>query len=152
MKKIFFSSLLLIVVFSCTKGKVETVPTVSIKSFSTDIVDPYRGINVLEADLNFTDKEGDLDSVIVIRQRSNVRGRNYKQIPFPVPRFDGQSRGELAVYMDYSNVLTLALTEIRIPGGNGRNEPDTLQLKFRLKDKAGNYSDSTNAKQLIVIR
>lgn len=149
MKKIFFFGLLLTVVVSCTKDKVQTVPQVSVKSFSTDIVAPG---GVLEADLNFTDKEGDLDSVIVIRQRSNARGRNYKQIPFPVPRFDGQSRGVVAVYMDYSNVLTFALTEIRIPGSNGQNQPDTLQLKFRLKDKAGNYSDSTNAKQLIVIR
>lgn len=149
MKKILFFGLLLTLVVSCSKGKLQTVPQVSIKSFNTDIVPPG---GVLVADLDFTDKEGDLDSVIVIRQRSNARGPDYKRIPFPVPRFDGQSRGVVSVYMDYSNVLTLALNEIRIPGGNGQNQPDTLQLKFRLKDKAGNYSDSTSAKQVIVIR
>lgn len=150
MKQIFIFIFLAVTIIACSKGKVESVPHVSIKSFNTDIV-PVNG--TLVADLNFTDKEGDLDSVFMIRIRTNAKGRNYKQIPFAVPTFSGHNQGDISVLMDYINVLTLALTEIRVPGSNpSRNEPDTLQLKFRLKDKAGHYSDSTAPKQVIVIR
>lgn len=149
MKRYILFSFLAITIAACSKDNIGTTPSVSIRSFNGTFIDAS---GVLVADLNFTDKEGDLDSVIVIRRRTNAKGPAYTKIPFGVPKFTGRNKGTLSVYLDYATVLTLALPEIGIPGSGGRFQPDTLQLKFQLKDKAGNYSDSTDAKQVIVIR
>lgn len=149
MKKLFFC-FLTIAVISCTKDKVETVPGVSFKSFSTDVV-PLQ--SALRITLGFKDQEGDIDSVFVSRQRVNARAPQFDFVGFAVPETNGENRGEITISMDYATRLTSRLNALRIPGSNpSRNEPDTLQLKFRLKDRAGNYSDSTAPKQVIVIR
>lgn len=137
-------------VIACNKDKVETKPHVSFKSFNTDVVSLNEALRVT---LNFTDQEGDLDSLFIIRQRLNARGPSYKVLPYGIPEFSGQNKGELEVTLSYASDLTLALSALPIPGSNPRRyEPDTLQLKFYLKDEAGNVSDSTSPKQVIVIR
>jgi len=149
MKKLIFC-FLVIVVISCGKDKVETVPTVAFKSFSTDVVPQQSALRIT---LRFTDQEGDIDSVFVSRQRINARGPQFNFVGFAVPETNGENRGEITISMDYATRLTSGLNALRIPGSNpSRNEPDTLQLKFRLKDRAGNYSDSTAAQQVLVIR
>lgn len=141
---------MILAIIACNKGKVETIPHVSVKFFNTDIVPQGSTLRVT---LDFTDREGDLDSIIVMRQRINARGQQYNRLPYGVPKFNGESRGELIVNLDYPFSLTLDLPALRIPGTNpARNEPDTLQLRFQLKDKAGHISDSTSPRQVIVIR
>ena len=149
MKKLVFY-FLVIAVIGCDKDKVETVPSVSFKSFSTDVVPRQSALRVT---LEFTDQEGDVDSVFVSRQRVNSRGPQFNFVGFAVPETRGENRGEITISMDYSLRLTSGLSALRIPGSNpSQNEPDTLQLKFRLKDRAGNYSDSTAPQRVIVIR
>lgn len=139
----------MIVIAACNKDKVETTPHVSFKSFNKNLVESTD--QEVRVSLEFTDQEGDLDSLFVVRERMNARGPAYKRLPYGIPEFNGQTRGELFLTLDYFSALTLDLDALRIPG-TPDNEPDTLQLKFYLKDKAGNVSDSTPPKQLIVIR
>jgi hypothetical protein len=149
MKKLVFCFLLFAVI-GCDKDTVETVPRVWFKSYSTDVVPQQSALRIT---LEFTDQEGDLDSVIVSRQRVNARGPHFAFVGFAVPETRGENKGEITISMDYSLRLTSGLNALRIPGSNpSKNEPDTLQLKFRLKDRAGNYSDSTAPQQVVVIR
>lgn len=150
MKRIVVYCFLVVMITACHKDKVETTPHLSFKSFNTDIVGPGNSLRVT---LEFTDKEGDLQSLYVIRQRMNARGPSRTVLPYDIPGFNGQQKGELLATLDYSTDLTLNLSALRIPGSNpARNEPDTLQLRFYVQDKAGNVSDSTSPKQVIVIR
>lgn len=149
MKKILIFCSLSLFAFACSKPKNGNNPTLTVKSFNTDIV-PQN--STLLATLNFTQNAGGLDSVYVLRTRLNVRGPQYQNIPYGVPKFDGQGSGEISIYLDYNYGLTFNLPAIRVPG-TGQNQPDTLQLKFVVKDAKGNFSDSTTAvKNVIVLR
>lgn len=151
MKRIVIFCFLAMTIVACRKDKVETKPHVSFQSFNTDVI--TQPSDALRVTLEFTDKEGDLDSLFVVRQRMNARGVDYRLLPYGVPEFSGQNKGELLVTLNYSFDLTSNLNALRISGSvPAENEPDTLQLKFYVKDKAGNVSDSTSPKQVIVIR
>jgi hypothetical protein len=150
MKRILIFSFLTLAFVACHKDKVETMPHISFKSTNTDVVPPN---STLRVSLEFTDKEGDLDSLFVIRQRLNAKGPNYRVLPYSIPEFSGQTKGELQLTMNYQTDLVLNLNALRIPGSNpAQYEPDTMQFRFYVKDKAGNVSDSTAPKQIIVIR
>ena len=152
MKRILVLYALALAFAACNKDKVESKPHVSFKSFNTSVV-PF-GVD-LQATLEFTDQEGDLDSVYVIRQRINQNDPNPENtlIDLGVPVFGNQNRGELSVSLPNATHLTFNLPEIHIPGSiPQRNEPDTLHLSFYLKDKAGNVSDTTSPKEVIVMR
>lgn len=151
MKRIFVFCVLSLAIAACSKGKVETVPHLSFKSFSSDVV---GSTGVLQVNLEFTDQEGDLDSIFIVRQRLNRRGPAIFSFFYDrAPQFGKQNRGELQLNLDIAQDLIFSLSPLRIPGSNpSRNEPDTLLMKFYLKDKAGNVSDTAVAKPLIVIR
>ena len=150
MKKIFLLFLLASVMASCHKDPVETTPHLTFKEWNTNVIGQNGTLRVT---LDFTDKEGDLQSLYVVRQRMNVRGPDRKVLPYDIPDFNGQNQGEIQVTLDYNYDLTLGLDAIHIAGSNPpANEADTLQLKFYVQDKAGHVSDSTSPKQVIVIR
>jgi hypothetical protein len=151
MKRILFFGVLILALAACNKDKVETKPHLKFKSFNSDVI-PI-GSDVLIT-LNFTDQEGDLDSVYVIRQRINQRSfPNSQLIDLGVPKFGGQNSGELQIGLDYGLQLTFNLSSLRIPGSNPAVfEPDTLNLRFYAKDKAGNTSDTIGPERLIVMR
>ena len=149
---LFLTFLFLITLLSCSKDKFETIPQLSFKSKNTDVV----GINgTLRLTFEFTDKEGDVsDTLFVIRQRLNVRGPiSPFPSPYPIPNFPLTRKGEFEVMLTYQFGLIFGLSPLRVIGSNPpRNEPDTLNLKFVARDKAGNKSDTVTVKNIIVIR
>ena len=149
MKRLLVFCALSLAIVACHKDKVESTPHLKFKSFSGDVVD-YNG--VLQATLEFTDQEGDLDSVFITRQRTNQKGPTYLDIPYDyVPGFGNQNRGQLLLTFEtVAQKLDYNQSAIRIDANN--NEPDTLMLRFYIKDKAGHVSDTTAPKRLIVIR
>ena len=148
MKKYFASCLLAVSILACNKDKFETKPTLKYKSSNTDVVPLSGNLQVI---LEFTDKEGDLDSVFVIRQRLNKKNPvPQKLLPFLLPEFGKETKGEILLNLNQSNSLSLQLTPIPIPGQN-KFEPDTLRLKFVAKDKGNNKSD-TISRDFIVLR
>ena len=138
-------------IMACHKDKVESQPHLKFKSFNSDVV-PSNGF--LRATLDFTDQEGDLDSIFVTRQRLNKRGPSYVSFFYGnTPEFGNQNRGELQIDFNVGQDLIFGLPAISVPGSNPpKFEPDTLQLRFYVKDKAGHTSDTAVAKTLIVIR
>jgi hypothetical protein len=151
MKRIFAFAILIMAFAACSKDKVESRPHLSFKSFSSKVIPVGSAARI---NLNFTDQEGDLDSIFVIRQRVNQRSfPNSQVIDLGIPKFANQNQGELQVALDYATQLTFNLNAIRIPGTNpSRYEPDTLQLRFYVKDKAKQTSDTLGPEQLIVLR
>lgn len=150
MKKICLLGILSFALAACHKDPVETKPHLSFKDWNSNVIGQNGTLRVT---LNFTDKEGDLQSLYVVRQRMNVHGPDRKVLPYDIPDFNGQNQGEIQVTLDYNYDLTLGLDAIHVAGSNPpQNEPDTLQLKFYVEDKAGHVSDSTSPKQVIVIR
>lgn len=153
MKTIFSLGLLAFVLAACDKDKFQTKPQLTVKSLSSDVV-PFNG--TLRVTLEFTDKEGDVsDSLILVRERLNARGRvrlnPESRIVAGAPA--GTTQAEILLDMDYNNWLTSQLTRIRIQGTSNpeKYEPDTLSLKFVVRDAAGNKSD-TAAARVVVIR
>jgi len=151
MKRILIFCFVALALTACDKDKVETTPHLKFKSFNSDVL-PFSG--TLRATLEFTDQEGDLDSIFITRQRTNLRGPSYLDFPYDgIPEFNKQNRGELLVTMNVSDKLMFNLNALRIPGTSPQQfEPDTLLLRFYIKDKEGNVSDTTSPQQLIVIR
>lgn len=151
MKKFFVFSVMFLALAACNKDKVESKPHLKFKSFNSKVI-PIGSDAFIT--LNFTDQEGDLDSVFVIRQRINQRSfPNSQVIDLGIPKFGGQNSGELQIILDNGTQLTFNLGALRIPGSNpAQFEPDTLNLRFYAKDKKGNTSDTIGPERLIVMR
>jgi hypothetical protein len=153
MRQTLFFCFCAMAVLACNKDKVETTPHLTFKSFNQSVIDTTD--SELRITLEFTDQEGDLDSVYVVRRRSNIHDPSpqTKILDYAVPKFSGQNKGELLLILNKQNDLVVNLAEIRIPGTvPRRNEPDTLQLRFFAKDREKHTSDTTSPKQVIVIR
>jgi hypothetical protein len=154
MKRIFVFCVLSFAIAACNKDKVESTPHLKFKSYNTDVV-TYNGS--LRAILEFTDQEGDLDSVFVTRKRLNQHDATSSYFEFPlkgtVPEFGSQNRGELQLNLQVAYDVAFNLSPIAIPNTNPTQyEVDTLQIRFYVKDKAGHTSDTAVAKPLYVIR
>jgi hypothetical protein len=153
MKNKLVLSILAVVLFACSKDKFETKPQIKIKSINGERI-AFK--STLVATLEYTDKEGDLDSVFVVRQRLNRATGGpliMPALPYPLPEFNNETSGDIVVSLAFDNALTLAMTAIRIPGSSPvQFQPDTIQLKFVVKDKAGNLSDTAVSDKIIVAR
>jgi hypothetical protein len=148
--KIKFGALaILLVLFACSKDDFETKPKISVKSVSPEFV-PLGG--TLNVRLEFRDKEGDVDdSLIVIRERLNVNSfATPWELKYDIPEFPDKSKGDFEVNIPYATGLTLNLNPIRLD--STRNENDTLRLKFVVKDREDNTSDTAIVERVIVNR
>jgi hypothetical protein len=151
------SKLLLLLLFitslvACKKDKLETVPKIKIKSLNTTVV-PING--TLRVTLEFADKEGDLtDSLFVkkIRLNKTVVATTRDSFRLKMPDFPPNSRGEISIDLSYQNILS-AITPPTIPGSNPpQKEPDTLLIKFAIRDNAKHISDTATTTQIAIIR
>ena len=153
MRLIFALVMICLLVLACSKGKLTTTPKLELKSVSPKIV-PVNGI--LRVEINVRDKEGDISDTFYVRKiRLNkrvvatLRDSFYYQVP-DVPSKTYKS--EFQLDLDYQTILS-AISPPTIPGSNPpQKEPDTLTLKFALKDKAKHISDTLVVPGIIVIR
>ena len=141
-----------LVVISCNKDKFQTRPTITLKSINNEVV-PQNGSLVVE--LEVTDKEGDVqDSVIVIKKRLNKRVVTTVRdtLRFKYPVFPETPKTQVLVTLDYQSILS-ALNPPTIPGSMPpQRELDSLQVKFAVKDNAGNVSDTLTIPTIYVVR
>jgi hypothetical protein len=152
MKKGLFISLSIVLLsLACNKDNFETKPTLKLKSQNGDII-PINGTLVVEFD--FTDKEGDVSDTIYVRK---IR-INQKQVAtirdsfkLQVPEFPKNNQGVIKLTLDYQNYLISALNP-PTSGNPPKPDPDTLMIKYALKDKGNNISDTVTTGPIIVIR
>ena len=149
MKKLILFFSLSAVVLSCGKDKFETKPTLEVIETSSDYVPKQSDLRVR---LEYTDKEGDVsDSVILLRQRMNLKNTVISNpIKYSIPTHPEITKAEIEVILEYVNGLTFGFPAITIPGTNPtKYEPDTMQLKFVVRDAQGNKSDTATAHVIV---
>ena len=150
MKAILIILSSVLILFACSKDSFETKPQIDIKSATPKVVPQNSNMIV---DMEFTDKEGDLESVHIWKVRLNklVRPTVRDSISPRIPEFPKNQKGELEVNLDYQLHLISAVGPRRDPI-TGRLDPDTLNMKFVVKDKAGNVSDTAYLNNVVILR
>jgi hypothetical protein len=151
-KRLLYTTLFLIVIAACSKDKYQDKPTVEIKSIRPGQV-PLNA--PLEIEMEFTDKQGDLDSVFLHKVRINsvqrpVRPAN--NFEFKLPDFPEKSKGTIKVTLQYGTDLTAAVSPRAQADAPNGFEPDTLVFQIVVKDKSGNASDTTVTDPIVVER
>jgi hypothetical protein len=136
---------------ACNKDKFQTKPTLKFKSENGNLI-PINAAYIVEFD--FTDKEGDVNDTLYVRKFRI----NQLQVPtlrdsfkLQVPDFPENNQGVIKVQMDYQNYLISAQNPPNT-GNPPHPEPDTLMIKFVLKDKGNNLSDTVTTGPIVVIR
>jgi hypothetical protein len=142
-------------VLACSKGKLETIPKLELKSLSTTVVPVNGTLRVL---IKVRDKEGDISDTLFVRKvRLNKRPVNSTlrdSFPMPVPEVPAKTyKSEFQLDLRYQEELVSAQPPLNIPGTNPpQKEPDSLIFKFALKDKANHVSDTLVLPMIIVMR
>jgi hypothetical protein len=142
-----------LVIVSCNKDKVATKPSIKITSINGNVI-PFGAGLVVEMD--FTDKEGDISNTMFVQKiRKNIRTTATIRDTFSlaIPSFPVKSTGEIQLNMDYNNYLVSAINPPK--KGTPPNEvfeDDTLEIRFALRDLAGNVSDTVSAGTIVVLR
>lgn len=151
-KLVLYSALCLIVIAACSKDKYQDKPTIEIKSISPTYVSALSGATT-QIEMEFTDKQGDLDSVYLFKERLNIRVKPIfgPFIPYPIPEFPEKSKGVLKVTLKNTELVATQIPDSK-PGEPFGKEPDTIQFKIIVKDKSGNVSDTITTEQLIIER
>ena len=141
-----------VVAGACDKNKFNTKPTLTLKSQNGDIV-PIGATLVL--DFEFTDKEGDVDDTIYLKK---IRINTIKiptirdSLALKVPSFPKNTKGEIRLVLDYNGYMISAINPPADPLNPGKKISDTLMMKFALKDRANNISDTVTIGPIIVLR
>ncbi len=138
--------LLFSVVVSCSKGKLETRPSIKIKSINGNTFLPGQDMLVT---LEYDDKEGDLGGGLItyIRNRLNIR-------PITDPSSNDRVDTIANVIPDFPKTSTGDI-ELLIPGFSLDEDPfdnDTMVFKIFVTDVAGNVSDTVTTEQIVEIQ
>jgi hypothetical protein len=142
MRQLLVLAIAIVCVAACGKDKIATKPSLKIKSISSDVIPANFPLQV---GMEFTDKEGDLLNLFLqkIRINKKVVPTLRDTLSITVPEFTTAQRGEIDLRLDYQNYLVSALNP---------TEDDTLIIRFVLRDKAGNVSDTVSAGTIVVQR
>lgn len=139
------------VITACDKNKFQTKPTLTLKSMNGNVVPSGASLVI---NFEFTDKEGDVSDTVFVKK---IR-LNQLKVPtvrdsfgLQVPTFPKNTKGEIQLVLDHSFYLTSAINPPKDPV-TGKNINDTLMLKFTLKDKANNVSDTVTAGPVVILR
>jgi hypothetical protein len=151
-KLVLYSTLSLILFAACSKDKFQDKPTVEIKSVTPTQVSVLSG-SYAEILMEFTDKQGDLDSVILFKNRLNSVAKPLlnPRIVYPIPEFPKKTKGDLKVTLLNTDLNAVSEPRSQPDAPNGK-EPDTIVLKIIIIDKAGNVSDTATTEQLVIER
>ncbi len=132
---------------TCNKSGFGTTPTLTFKAVTPNILAPNEEI---EFQLNYTDKEGDIQSHIYVQKvTQNCAASNFSEldsIPSSVPTLK-DSKGEID--LDYAYGPNLGPEPIGEPQCPGQN--DTCVFRFALTDKAGHTSDTVTSPVVILL-
>lgn len=145
---------------ACNKGKYTSKPQLSLKELNSTKLS-FSG-DQLAFTFNFTDKEGDIDSLLISRvskvcsDTADTRYRLaktsffYRIPPFTYTKFQS---GELKVLFGYntsdSNILSLSTC---IDSNTSAAKNDTSYFRFCLKDKEGNLSDTLQSPAIVFLK
>jgi hypothetical protein len=147
----FFVVSICLLITGCSKDKEETKPSIKVKSLSSQVIPVNSDLSI---NLEFTDKEGDLESIFVQKVRQNIRTTTTIRDTFslPVADFPKKSNGDLEMRLFYQLQLLSAERAPANPNSPTGYESDSLVIKLVLRDKAANASDTVTTDQIVVQR
>ncbi|HJV20716.1 MAG TPA: hypothetical protein VJ552_12610 [Sediminibacterium sp.] len=135
--------------YACKKSSYTTRPQISFNNVNSTVL--YQG-NIVTFQLNFTDKEGDIQDTLWVEKVSRTCPST-PGVQFisknKVPDFTANSNldGKLEISFVYNaNVPGLS----SIIGCSNKN--DTSYFRFWLKDKAQNRSDTIASPDIILVK
>lgn len=140
------------VLAACGKDKLQTKPSIKLKSTDPLFV-PFGG--TLTMDLEFADKEGDINNVFAIyktRKNKRVVPTIRDSFNLQISDYPQNPRGELRVTLYYQNHLVSAINPPNLGGTPPKFENDTLVFRMVLKDLAGNVSDTISSPAVVISR
>jgi hypothetical protein len=140
-----------VVAGACDKSKFNTKPTLTLKSQNGDILPPGSS---LVLDFEFTDKEGDVDDTIYVKKiRTNaIKVPTIRDsFALQVPTFPKNTKGEIRLTLEYNGYMISAINPPLDPT-TGKRVSDTLTMKFALKDRGNNISDTVTIGPIVVLR
>ena len=149
--KLFALFTLIAAVAACDKTKFNTKPSLKLRTINSYLI-PIN--QKLEVDFDYTDKEGDISNVLIIKKiRTNKRvvATLRDSLGLTVPDFPKYKQGVVAASLSYQEHLISAINPPS-SGNPPRPENDTLTLKFVLKDKDDNVSDTVTIENVVIQR
>jgi hypothetical protein len=149
--KLFASLIIITFLIACDKSKFNTKPTLELRYINSHTI-PVNG--TLNIEFNFTDKEGDISNVLIMKKiRTNKRKVSTirDSLGLVVPDFPKYKQGVVEANLEYQSYLISAQNP-PTTGTPPRAESDSLILKFVLKDKANNVSDTVTIDNIIIQR
>ncbi len=135
--------------YGCNKETFTSKPQLSIKSINSTTL---KTGDLLLFDINFTDKEGDIQDTLWVQKFSrvcpNTPGVQFTSLN-KVPNFTPTSNldGVLEIGFGYNANVQGYST---ISGCGSKN--DTAYFKFWLRDKAHNVSDTLTTQNIILLK
>jgi hypothetical protein len=151
-KLVLYSTLCLIVIAACSKDKFQDAPNVTITSINPTQV-PLQSTMAIE--MEFTDKQGDPDSVFLFKSRINRVQRPVlpnANLAYKLPDFPEKTKGTLKITLRYNEELVSAQKAPDQIGAPNNKEPDTIVYKIVVKDKGGNVGDTVTTDHLVIER
>jgi hypothetical protein len=136
---------------ACSKDKAETKPSIKVKSLSSNHI-PVNGD--LSVNLEFADKEADLESIFVqkIRQNRRVVTTIRDTFSLSVADFPKKVNGDIEMKLFYQLQLLSAERAPANPNSPTRFESDSIVIRLVLRDKGNNVSDTVTTEQIVIER
>jgi hypothetical protein len=148
MRNTIITGLISLLIFGCKKDKFSTTPQLKYKSVSTKVLFPDQ---IITFKLSYTDAEGDLeDSLYVEKVVPRCSSSNFTQ-KYPLPRFPTGKNAEGEIEVAYAHGINL-LPDYPTIGAPICSTNDTCFLRFMLKDKAQNKSDTVNSEMIVIVK
>jgi hypothetical protein len=153
MQKLFlYSTLCLIVIAACSKDKFQDAPNVTITSINPTQVPLQSPMSI---EMEFTDKQGDPDSVFLFKSRINSVQRPVlpnANLAYKLPDFPEKTKGTLKITLRYNEDLVSATKAPDQIGAPNDKEPDTIVYRIVVKDRSGNVGDTVTTDPLVIER
>lgn len=142
-------SIILLAFVSCNKNKYNSIPSLTYKSVSTNII---RNQGQITFTLAFTDAEGDLfpDSALFVQEKvlnCNLSTAGFAKQYYKLPAFPTTKNqdGNLLVTYGYNLSSGQNLT------APACSKNDTAVFRFVLRDQANHHSDTAVSDKVVVV-
>jgi hypothetical protein len=146
--KVLIIAFILVGITACTKDQFTTAPKLTFKQVNTQELSPGQ---LIEFQLEYTDKEGDIqDSIYIQKLTKNCVASNFEGLyamPSDVP-VQSNTKAEIDIRFAYGT--NLGYPAIKEPACLGQN--DTCVFRFVLSDKEKHSSDTILSPEIILIK
>lgn len=147
--KVLIVALISVTIAACNKDQFTTKPQLTFKQVNQT---EFHLGNVIEFQIDYTDKEGDIQNKLYLEEVTNDKDcpdnnfKSFYQVPTDLPD-QSQGKGTIVIRYTYAQ-----LGQYPIYPGPKCQRNDTCYFRFALTDKANNTSDTIVSPQVVFIK